>query len=188
MGVTCKVQELSKSSAFSSFPRACACVSCSQSKYGRGAPVHQKGGRKTKEMRAVHVSGFENATLRRKQVPSASTSTSGQLIPCVRQHGSRIRTLRSKVDTSRAAMSLQRHVATPASSSGTAADSQEAREVYPGIREAYWTWRGHRIRYHVSGTEGDAIVLVHGFGKPKAIYFLRCTFMIPALGRTGSSR
>ena len=33
------------------------------------------------------------------------------------------------------------------------------------IFEGYWTWQGHRIRYHVSGAEGgDAVVLVHGFG------------------------
>jgi len=43
-------------------------------------------------------------------------------------------------------------------------------EIYKGVYESpiyegYWTWQGHRIRYHVSGSEGgDAVVLVHGFG------------------------
>jgi hypothetical protein len=28
----------------------------------------------------------------------------------------------------------------------------------------YWTWQGHRIRYQRSGNEGQAVLLVHGFG------------------------
>lgn len=43
-------------------------------------------------------------------------------------------------------------------------------EIYKGVYESpifegYWTWQGHRIRYHVSGAEGgEAVLLVHGFG------------------------
>lgn len=28
----------------------------------------------------------------------------------------------------------------------------------------YWTWRGFSIRYQTAGTEGKAVILVHGFG------------------------
>eukprot|EP00955_Chlamydomonas_euryale_P098021 365122-Chlamydomonas_euryale.AAC.20 len=38
------------------------------------------------------------------------------------------------------------------------------REVYPGVFEGYWVWRGHRIRYHRSGDKGEPVLLVHGFG------------------------
>jgi hypothetical protein len=38
------------------------------------------------------------------------------------------------------------------------------REVYPGVFEGWWVWRGHRIRYQRSGDQGEAVVLVHGFG------------------------
>lgn len=44
------------------------------------------------------------------------------------------------------------------------ADNATDKEVYPGVFEGFWTWRGHRIRYQRSGTEGEPIVLVHGFG------------------------
>lgn len=30
--------------------------------------------------------------------------------------------------------------------------------------EGYWEWEGHLIRYHRSGSEGPALLCVHGFG------------------------
>ena len=32
------------------------------------------------------------------------------------------------------------------------------------MTEKYWEWEGHTIRYQESGTEGPAMILVHGFG------------------------
>jgi pimeloyl-ACP methyl ester carboxylesterase len=33
-----------------------------------------------------------------------------------------------------------------------------------GVKERYWTWEGHKIRYTCAGDSGPAVVLVHGFG------------------------
>ena len=55
-------------------------------------------------------------------------------------------------------------MASVASGISGSADNATDKEVYPGVFEGFWTWRGHRIRYQRSGTEGEPIVLVHGFG------------------------
>ena len=55
-------------------------------------------------------------------------------------------------------------MASVASGTSGSADNAADKEVYPGVFEGFWTWRGHRIRYQRSGTEGEPIVLVHGFG------------------------
>eukprot|EP00798_Chlamydomonas_sp_ICE-L_P006754 gene6754-2632_t len=34
-------------------------------------------------------------------------------------------------------------------------------EVYEGVTEGYWTWKGHKIRYQRSGDAGPAVLLVH---------------------------
>jgi hypothetical protein len=76
---------------------------------------------------------------------------------------------RAAVDSSSTAMissgasrvvSRARPVAVHAVASAHAAE----KEVYPGVFEGYWTWKGYNIRYQRCGTEGEAMVLVHGFG------------------------
>lgn len=44
------------------------------------------------------------------------------------------------------------------------ATNSEEKEVYPGIFEGFWSWRGYTIRYHRSGSTGQPILCVHGFG------------------------
>ncbi|KAJ6791497.1 pheophytinase, chloroplastic isoform X1 [Iris pallida] len=34
----------------------------------------------------------------------------------------------------------------------------------PGVRTGIWNWRGYNIYYQYAGTDGPALVLVHGFG------------------------
>jgi len=49
------------------------------------------------------------------------------------------------------------------------------------VTEKFWEWEGHTIRYQQSGTEGPAMVLVHGFGG-NADHWRKNT---PVLGRKG---
>lgn len=57
------------------------------------------------------------------------------------------------------------------SSTSSAADSTASTvattgevEIRPGVYQGFWTWNGHRIRYLRSGTEGPAVLCIHGFG------------------------
>lgn len=61
-----------------------------------------------------------------------------------------------KLHGSTSSQHQQRPVATLASA-GTSS-------TLPAVQEGTWYWQGHKIRYQSSGTEGDILVLVHGFG------------------------
>ncbi|KAG1680822.1 hypothetical protein FOA52_008155 [Chlamydomonas sp. UWO 241] len=68
-----------------------------------------------------------------------------------------------------------------ASSTGVSAAARQEAEVAPGVFEGFWFWRGHRIRYQRSGDQGEAVVLVHGFGG-NADHWRKNT---PVLGSSG---
>lgn len=55
-------------------------------------------------------------------------------------------------------------------------------EAWPGVKEGYWEWQGHKIRYQRSGDgDGPPVLLVHGFGG-NCDHWRKTT---PELGRTG---
>ncbi|GMH33458.1 hypothetical protein BSKO_01292 [Bryopsis sp. KO-2023] len=51
----------------------------------------------------------------------------------------------------------------PVRTAATAVATEE-RNTGPGLKESYWTWKGHQVRYQQSGSAGPCVVLVHGFG------------------------
>ena len=78
--------------------------------------------------------------------------------------------------SSAAATSDAASVASPPSS------SDRIRPPLPApVREDFWEWEGHRIRYQSAGTDGPAMILVHGFGG-NADHWRKNT---PVLGRKG---
>uniref|UniRef100_A0A7S1XB42 AB hydrolase-1 domain-containing protein n=1 Tax=Tetraselmis chuii TaxID=63592 RepID=A0A7S1XB42_9CHLO len=60
--------------------------------------------------------------------------------------------------------SIPRRLAPPLAASLTSTYEDAEREVQSGVFEGFWSWRGHRVRYVRSGTEGPQMLLVHGFG------------------------
>lgn len=57
---------------------------------------------------------------------------------------------------------------------------EEELELWPGVYQRFWTWRGYRIRYLASGTSGFPVLCVHGFGG-NADHWRK---NLPVLGRT----
>ena len=101
----------------------------------------------------LHADTFSHACMPRPQIHTSSMGLGSVSSAKAPQPSSSC--------THRAAVSAMASVASGISGS---ADNATDKEVYPGVFEGFWTWRGHRIRYQRSGTEGEPIVLVHGFG------------------------
>lgn len=61
--------------------------------------------------------------------------------------------------TQRCAATLQQRHHVP-----TATATADVQPSTPAVSNSFWQWREHTIRYQQCGTQGPAVLLIHGFG------------------------
>ena len=140
------------------------------------APAGFKARGSSSSSSSKHHNNRSTTTLRAAPSSSSSTISASSVSPSTRGPSPRYPT--SSTASSPAI------VTTAADAAASPAITADIRPTLPApaeVTEKFWEWEGHTIRYQMSGTEGPAMILVHGFGG-NADHWRKNT---PVLGRKG---